>query len=293
MIVSASRRTDIPAFCAEWFMRRIRAGFCTVPNPSNPRQVSRVSLDVNDVDVIVFWTRNPDPLLPFLQELDDRGYRYYFQYTLMDNPRVLDPGVPDAEKALQSFLRLSGRIGPDRVLWRYDPVVLSTLTPPDFHCRVFDRLARALRGATRRCTISLLDVYRKVGVRLGALRAQGIELLPPAVPEAESLIRFMVSAAAANGMELASCAEEGLEPMGVAAGKCVDDRLIEGVFGIRVTHAKDRAQRPACRCVASRDIGVYDTCPAGCVYCYATSDAQAVARNRARYDSAANGLAGS
>lgn len=293
MIVSASRRTDIPAFYAEWFMRRIRAGFCAVPNPSNPRQVSRLSLDIKDVDVIVFWTRNPDPLLPFLPELDTRGYRCYFQYTLMDNPFVLDPGVPGAEKAIQSFLRLSGRVGPDRVLWRYDPIVLSTLTPPDFHCRVFDRLAGALRGATRRSIISLVDVYRKVGVRLDALRDQGVELLRPAGTGVEDMIRSMAATAASNGMELASCAEEGLESLGVAAGKCVDERLIERVFGIRVTHAKDRAQRPACRCVASRDIGMYDTCPAGCVYCYATTGAQAVARNRSRHDPAGGSLAGS
>jgi len=291
MIVSASRRTDIPAFYADWFMQRIRAGSCTVPNPFKPRQVSHVSLAPGDVDAIVFWTRNPEPLLPRLQELDSRGYRYYFQYTLMDNLRLLDSGAPAVAAGIQSFLHLAGQVGPERALWRYDPIVLSTLTPPEFHVRRFERLASALRGATRRCTISLVDVYRKAAARMGGLKARGLNLRPPSGPDFEAMIRSMVAIAGANGMEIVSCAEEvDLIPFGVRPGKCIDDRLIARVFGIRVTHAKDPSQRPACGCVASRDIGMYDTCPAGCVYCYATNSLEAVARNRACHNPSADSL---
>src|SRR5512135_950390 len=129
MIISASRRTDIPAFYSRWFMNRVRAGYCTVPNPFNANQVKRISLLPEEVDVIVFWTRNPRPLFPFLKELDVRGVRYYFQFTLLDNPRSIDPKTPPAESALQTFRALSEQVGPARVIWRYDPLVLSQITP--------------------------------------------------------------------------------------------------------------------------------------------------------------------
>jgi len=105
MIISASRRTNIPAFYSKWFINRIRDGFCAVPNPFNPTQVSRVSLKPQDVDVIVFWTRNPRPLFPFLTELNESGYGYYFQYTLMDNPRLLDSKRPPSGILIEYFLR--------------------------------------------------------------------------------------------------------------------------------------------------------------------------------------------
>ena len=132
MIVSVSRRTDIPGFYSQWFMNRIRAGTCLVPNPFNPRQISRVSLRPEDVDVIVFWTRNPRPLFSYLPELDDRGYRYYFLFTLMANPREIDPRLPPVDMAIKTFRDLSHRLGPDRVVWRYDPIFLSSITDAEF-----------------------------------------------------------------------------------------------------------------------------------------------------------------
>ena len=122
MIISASRRTDIPAFYSEWFMNRIRAGYCTMVNPYNRNQVSYVSLQPEDVDVIVFWTKNPLPLIHHLKELDDRGFRYYFQYTLTGYPVSIEPNVPGIDKEIDTFKKLSGLIGPAKVIWRYDPI---------------------------------------------------------------------------------------------------------------------------------------------------------------------------
>jgi hypothetical protein len=133
MIISASRRTDIPAFYSAWFMNRIDAGHCQVPNPFNPRQVMTVSLEPEDVDVLVFWTRNATPLLNHLDELDRKGYRYLFLYTVMNNPRPIDPRCPSLEQALAAFKALSDRIGPERVIWRYDPVVFSNASNAEFH----------------------------------------------------------------------------------------------------------------------------------------------------------------
>lgn len=285
MIISASRRTDIPAFYAQWFINRVRAGYCAVPNPFNARQVARVSLAPADVDAIVFWTRGPRPLLRHLDELDSRGYRYYFQHTLLNNPRWLDQHGPAFPAALDTFRRLAERVGSARVVWRYDPLVLSDQTPPAFHVEAFGRIAAALRGSTRRAVISLMTPYRKAQRRLDAAeRAAGARLtFPAALPAGavERLARQLQQIAADNGMALVSCADEnGLARFGVAAGKCVDDRLLRDLFGLDVPAAKDPGQRAACGCVPSRDIGMYDSCLFGCAYCYATS---AFERSRANY----------
>ena len=133
MIIGASRRTDIPAFYAEWMLHRLRAGYCTVANPYNRNQVSRISLRPEDVDAIVFWTRNPRPLMRYIPELDSQGYRYYFQFTILGYPREIDHKSPPAAAAVQTFRELSERLGPTRVIWHYDPIVFTGLTPPAFH----------------------------------------------------------------------------------------------------------------------------------------------------------------
>jgi len=292
MIISASRRTDIPAFYARWFINRVRAGFCTVPNPFNPRQVSRVSLQPEAVEVIVFWTRNPAPLLPYLDELDARGLRYYFQYTVLGNPRALDPHCPPLPQALVTFRRLAERVGPQKVIWRYDPIVLTPHTDVAFHLATFARIAQALRGATRRVVISLVDRYPPAERRLARVGYPLMdERLPPG--EWERLICTLAETATRNDMEIVSCAEErDLSPYGVRPGKCVDDAYIRQVFGIEVTHRKDPHQRKACGCVISKDIGAYDTCRFRCVYCYATRSFERAGRRYAAHDPDAPSLVG-
>lgn len=284
MIISASRRTDIPAFYAQWFINRVRAGYCTVPNPFNPRQVRRISLAPQDVDVIVFWTRNPRPLFPYLRELDERGYRFYFQHTLMDNPRLLDPKSPRLEPALDTFRELAERVGPSRLIWRYDPIALTEATPPAFHREAYGRIAAALRGRTRRSMVSLMDLYRKAGKRLDEMARQGAALLEYDGTEAwfGELMGDLAAIAGENSMGIFSCAEErDLSPFGIQPGKCVDDEYISKTFGIEVSRTKDPGQRGACGCVTSRDIGMYDSCLYGCQYCYANSS---FSRSRANYD---------
>jgi len=271
MIISASRRTDIPALYAPWFMERIREGYCLVPNPYNRKQVSRVSLAPAEVEIIVFWTRNPRPLLSRLTELDQRGYRYYFQFTLTGYPASLEPHLPPAADLLASFLALSRQVGPQRVLWRYDPILLSDLTDAGYHLRRFRELAEALSGATQRVTISLFDPYPQA---LRRLRGAGVWARETQRIDAElaDLLRGLSATAGEQGMEIVSCAEpRDLSPYGIPPGKCVDDAYIARVFGLQVPAAKDPHQRPACGCVASKDIGMYDTCAHGCLYCYASA----------------------
>ncbi len=259
-------------------MRRLREGYCLVANPFDPRCLARVSLTPEEVESFVFWTRYPRPLLRHLSELDALGCRYYFLFTLLDYPPMLEPHCPPLAARLHSFHELSARLGADRVIWRYDPILLSTLTGADFHRRAFGRLVRALEGRTRRCVVSLLDEYGKVRRRLQALAGRGLRLLRPQGDPAgtEALLRDLAAMAAAAGIQVVSCAEEepALGRCGIPRGSCVDAGLVERLFGVRVDPRKDPGQRRACRCAVSRDIGAYDTCGFGCLYCYATSSPQ-------------------
>ena len=272
MIVSASRRTDLPAFRADWFAQRLEAGFADVANPFNARQIGRISLDPADVTAFVFWTRDPRPFGPVLDTLDRRGDRYYFQFTLTGYGPDLEPGLPPAADRLEAFIALADRLGPERVLWRYDPIVLSSRTPPDFHRRAFGSLCARLAGHTRRVTISLVEYYRKVDRRLRALEANGVSFDRQAATDEETLalIAGLAATAREHGMEMVSCASQvDLAAAGVPPGSCVDGGLISSLWGVSTPPGRDRGQRAACRCAPSRDIGTNDTCAHGCLYCYA------------------------
>ncbi len=301
MIISASRRTDIPAFYARWFINRIRSGSCTTPNPLNPKQVSVVSLAPEDVDVIVFWTRSPRPLFPYLQELDERGYRYIFQFTLLNNPRLIDPYSPEIARSLDTFRWLADRIGPDRLVWRYDPIVLSEITSPDFHRENYTHLCQELHGYVHRSVISFLDIYAGARKRLAEIEHKGARLvdfhdanLPPSssVPQTiGKLTAELAKIASDHQIEIQSCAEViDLGVFGVRAGKCIDDEHMLKVFGLDVSHTKDPGQRTACGCVKSKDIGMYDSCLFGCRYCYATRSFERAWENYRRHNPEAPSL---
>lgn len=264
----------MPRFHAAWFLERVREGYCVYPQPFDPRRQVRVSLRPEDVDVIVFWSKDPAPLLPALPELAARGYRFYFHFTVNGYPPFLEPGVRPLPEILDTFARLADAVSPERVIWRYDPIVLSDATGPDYHRRQFERIAARLAAHTRRVVVSLFHDYRRAGASLRRAARQagvGLDLSEPGTPVVDALLADLAAMARSVGLEVSSCAEpRDLSPLGIRPGKCVDDDLIREVFGIRVSSRKDRGQRPACRCVESRDIGTYGTCRHGCSYCYAT-----------------------
>jgi hypothetical protein len=285
-IISASRRTDIPAFYGQWFMRRVRAGWCAMPNPFNSKQVSRVELRP-DITLLVFWTRWAAPFLKAVAELKGRGFRFYFQYTLVNYPAAIDPYSPPLDRAVAAFRRLTEAIGPERVVWRYYPILLSDATDHAFHLENFARIAKALDGATRGVVISILDPYAKAARRLDRLGKEQPEF-KYRVYDAErdgALMQQLARIAQAHSLRIQSCAETmDLTAAGIAPGKCIDDQLIREVFGIDVSRKKDKGQRTACGCIESRDIGMYDSCLFGCVYCYATRSFKAAGANHAARD---------
>jgi len=271
MIISASRRCDIPRFAFDWFLQKLDEGFVDVKNPFNPRQIRRVSLLPESAGLFAFWTRDPASLLVHAENLEQRGYRFYVMTTLTAYPRVLEPNVPAAETVTQTMRDLAEKITADRVIWRYDPVFLSDLTDFDFHRRTFAHLAARLNGAVKRVIVSMYDEYSAAEKRLAVLeRSRLLKRMPhPAFdPAVRQLFAEFARIARAEGMEIQSCAEEDLSDLGIPSGACIDGEYIARVFGLEAP-GKDRNQgRPFCRCVQSVDIGAYGQCPARCVYCY-------------------------
>lgn len=277
MIISASRRTDIPSYYAEWFFNRLKAGYALTRNPMNRRQVSRISLARADVDAFVFWTKNPKPMLPYLDRLE--GYAYYFQFTLNAYDGDVERGLPSLKERVDTFRMLASVIGKGRVLWRYDPILINSRYMPEWHCEMFGRLANLLDGSTERCTISFLDFYRKIEKTMNSLGAYD-----PSEEVKYALAAAFAKDAAAHGMQLCTCAETlDLKTLGIAHGSCIDGELISKLSHTAFIGKKDRNQRPDCGCVASVDIGCYNTCRNGCAYCYANFSPGVIHKNVSSY----------
>ncbi|MEO5374687.1 MAG: DUF1848 domain-containing protein [Alphaproteobacteria bacterium] len=269
MIISASYRTDIPAFYGAWFRRRLEAGFCRTVNPYGG-QVSLVPLTGAEVDGFVFWTRNIEPFQDTLRMLRRSDQPFVVQYTVTGYPRALETSVVAAECSIDLIRGLAAEFGSRSVVWRYDPVVVTSLTPPEWHEATFTALAAALAGVVDEVVVSIAHIYRKTQRNMdAAARAHGFTWHDPADEEKRHLLTRLAAIASAHGMRLTLCGQAGLLAPGVTAARCIDAERLSDVAG-RFISARARPHRP-CGCAQSRDIGDYDTCPHGCVYCYAVS----------------------
>jgi hypothetical protein len=279
MILSVSRRTDIPSYFSDWFLERLKEGFVYTRNPMNPKQVSELKLTPETVDCIVFWTKNPEPMLSRLSEL--APYPFYFQFTLTSYGKDIEANLPHKKEVmLPVFQRLSAQIGSKRVIWRYDPILFTKRYTPEYHIKAFRQMAEALKGSTEKCVISFVDTYAKNKRKLQNL---GVYDLPK--EELEAFAKELCDIARENGMVMASCAEQiDLEHCGIAHNACIDKALIEEITGYRLKGAKDKNQRGECGCMESIDIGTYHTCGNGCVYCYANHSEAQVKENITRYE---------
>ena len=275
MIVSASRRTDLPAFYAPWLMNRLRAGEVLVPYPRRRMCLARISLASGHVDALLFWSKNPAPLLPFLDELEARGLTCLLQYTLNPYGAALEPALPPLSVRLETLFAFAARWGAQRIVWRYDPIVVTAAFPVAWHVERFEKLCGQLAGAVRGCIISFVDEYRHLRGAFCAVDEAVMREIACAF--AEIACRF--------GLPLATCAEPlDLEEFGVPHGACIDGKWLRDVTGRPFSLRKDPGQRAACRCRTSVDIGAYDTCLHGCAYCYATTSAALCARRHAAHD---------
>ena len=280
MILSVSRRTDIPCFYSDWFYNRIREGFVYVRNPMNTHQISRVSLSPDVVDCIVFWTKNPENMFARLDEL--AAYRYYFQFTLTGYGPDIEPNVPHKkDRMIPIFRKLSQQTGPGRVIWRYDPILFTDRYTPEYHLQAFTQIAQALRGYTHRCVISFVDSYAGSRDRMSALAWN-----EKSIADLSAFLSEMVAVAADNGMTLSTCAEKvDLAQYGIKHNSCIDKELIEQILDCSIKITKDKNQRKECDCMESIDIGTYNTCRNGCLYCYANYSDAEFRSNSMCYDS--------
>ena len=239
-----------------------------------------MSLDPRVVDCIVFWTKNPAPMLPCLDEIDRLGHRYFFQFTLTACDRTWKSISRKKPERLAVFRRLAERIGPERVLWRFDPILFTRTQGPDAVLPEFADLAKQLHPFTRQCTISFLSLYQKCMRNL-----RGVDLLTLTREKKSHFVRQLAAIAGQYALNLKACCDPFLQDQcGIKAARCIDEQLVAAILGQPVRISKDKGQRPGCGCAASIDIGAYNTCPHGCRYCYANVSERAVAVNRAAHD---------
>ncbi len=268
MIISASRRTDIPCYYGEWFCQRLRQGFVYVRNPYHAQQISCISLTPQTVDGIVFWTKNPCSLLSRLEALQD--YTFYFQFTLNAYGKDIEANLPSKRDVLiPMFQALSQKIGRERIVWRYDPILLNDTYTMAYHTKYFAALAKRLADYTEKCTVGFLDMYPHIQKTMAACGAS-----TPSAAEKQALLSEFVSIATAAGIYVDTCAEAVHDPaLNIPPAHCIDKERLERIGKYRLRLTKDKNQRPACGCASSIDIGAYHTCQNLCAYCYANGGA--------------------
>ena len=279
MILSVSRRTDIPNYYSNWFLNRIKEGFLYVRNPMNTHQISRIDLSPDVVDCIVFWTKNPADMIEKLKYLED--YVYYFQFTLTGYGKDMEPNLPNKrEELISTFRTLSEKTGKEKVIWRYDPVLISDRYTMDYHLKAFEEIASSLADDTDKVVISFVDLYAKTQRNTKEL---GIRQMTK--NEMIRLAAQMAQIASKYHLIIESCAEQiDLQNVGIQHGSCIDKKLIEKLLGCRLLGEKDKNQREACGCLESIEVGAYNTCLNGCKYCYANVNDEKVKENVRLYD---------
>lgn len=265
MIISASRRTDIPAYYSDWFMESLKKGWVDVKNPFNSKQISKISLKQEDVDCFVFWTKNPASFLTNIPVLDNMGYQYYFQFTLNPYSYVIEKNLPIKKSLTETFKKLSDRIGCEKVVWRYDPIIITEELDINYHLSMFNKYCSGLKGYTNRVIISFVEEYRKISKRLCAIGYKGISK-DLVIKLGKGLKEISLD----NNIEIFSCSQKWpLDKLGIKKGSCIDGDLINKITSNKIKHKKDNSQRENCGCAKSRDIGFYNSCNHGCIYCYA------------------------
>lgn len=287
MILSVSRRTDIPAFYSKWFINRLKKGYVLTRNPMNHAQISSISLSPDVIDCIVFWTKNPTNMFRKLSILDEMGYKYYFQFTLNPYDTRIERNL-NKSKIIKSFIKLSEKIGKEKVVWRYDPIILNDTLTIDYHTGMFEILCNQLGKHTDICTISFVDLYSKLNRAINdklIREITQIEMLE--IADAFSKISKKYN------IKLRVCSEKiDLSSYGIYPASCIDKEIVERICGYKIDIKKDRNQRENCGCLQSVDIGVYNTCRNGCVYCYANFSDASIEKNCLNHDSNSDILIG-
>ena len=279
MILSVSRRTDIPNYYSDWFIARIKDGFLYVRNPMNVHQISKIDLSPEVIDCIVFWTKNPVNMIEKLEDL--QKYMYYFQFTLTGYGKDIEPNLPNKrEELIPTFKRLSEKIGKERVIWRYDPILISKRYTINYHLKAFEQIASSLADYTEKVVISFVDLYSKT-----QRNTRELDIRQITKEEMIEVAGEMARIASKYNLIIETCAEQiSLQEVGIGHGSCIDKKLIERLLGCKLIAKKDKNQREECGCFESVEVGTYNTCLNGCKYCYANFDDNKVEDNIKLYN---------
>lgn len=266
MIISASRRTDIPNYFSDWFMQRIHDGFVYSQNPFNSKQIKEIVLTPDLVDCIVFWTKNANNITKHVPELKKLNYDFIFQYTITCYDSAIEPNVPNKTSVIiPNFIEISKLIGAERMIWRYDPILFNEHYTFKYHIDAFTKIAKKLSGYTNKVIISFLDSYKKIEHRLNEQK-----ICIPNTDEQLALSAELYTISNIYGMTIETCAEKvDLSSVGIAHGSCIDKKYLEEILRKKIAVQSNSHQRALCNCSPSVDIGVYNTCQNNCIYCYA------------------------
>ena len=278
MIIQTGMRTDIPAFYSEWLINRIKEGYVLVRNPYNLNQVTRYSLSPDCVDLIAFCTKNPAPMLSYMDIL--KPYGQYWFVTITPYGRDIEPNVPDREKVMEDFMKLSDTVGVDSVGWRYDPILINEKYSVERHIADFEMMAKKLSGYTKTCVISFIDIYKKVERNMPEARA---------VSKSDRITigKAFIETAKKYGMTIRPCAEcVARAAYGADCSGCMTVKTFETALhaNLDVPRTGKNQRNGQCACLLGVDIGAYDTCGHLCKYCYANADTALVRENMRRHN---------
>lgn len=285
MVISASYKTDIPAFYGRWFLNRLDAGYCWVKNPVSGRPFY-VSLEPGDVDGIVYWTKNPWPFINSAREVRRKGYPSYFQYTITGYGESIERAVLPCARSFEAVRRIVDEHGKGSVVWRYDPIIVCDAMPLEWHVSNFEYLAASLAGYVDEVATKFLVLHAKT--RRNLAQAIGQTRHDTSPEEKALLLRRLMKIAANHGMKLTLCSQPDIL-VDLPHAVCIDAARLN-LLGANIESPKTLGNRPGCLCVEARDIGDYDTCPQGCVYCYATQQQRLAIRRHRLHDPEAPSL---
>ena len=277
MILNTGCRTDIPAYYSRWFYNRVKEGYVCTRNPYRPDQVLKYRLDPEVVDILCFCTKNPMPMLPRLAELN--SFRQFWFVTLTPYGKEIEPNVPDKSTVLESIRQLSAAVGSKAVGWRYDPIFITEKYSVEYHLQAFDKMASELQNHVNSCVISFLDLYEKTKRNFPAARAVTEQ-------EQKYLATQFAEIGAKYGIPIRTCCENvSLAQCGVDVSGCMTKAVLEAAADCHLTvPKKKKSPRAQCSCLLGADIGMYNTCPHGCIYCYANYDRRTVEQNVKLHD---------
>lgn len=290
MILSVSRRTDIPAFFSDWFMNRLREQYAYVRNPHS-KLISKVPITPENVDCIVFWTKDAEKIIKHLDEIDSMGYKYYFQFTITPYERDIECRLRDKNKIIETFKKLSEKIGKEKVIFRYDPIIMTEKYTYEYHIKEFEKFCGILHSYTERVVISFLDEYDKISKNM---REFNMRMLTPF--EMDKIADEFSKITKKYDLSLETCAEKiDLSKYNIKHSKCIDGELIEHILGCNLIEKKLDGNRgdTGCGCMKCIDIGEYDSCTHECLYCYANINKEKAKENFKKHDKNSPRLLGS